>query len=65
MSKHRQRKIKERLDEKMRKSKICKYLLLLLMLCVCIGSVMGCSTKGQTTDTFTVGFDAEFPPYGY
>lgn len=50
----------------MKKSKICRYLLLLLMLCLCIGSIIGCSsTEKKTTNTFTVGFDAEFPPYGY
>lgn len=50
----------------MKKSKICRYVLLLLMLCLCVGSIAGCSNQGEKkSKLFTVGFDAEFPPYGY
>lgn len=46
---------------------IRKAVLLLAMLSVIVGMFTACSNKksddGRTT--FTVGFDAEFPPYGY
>lgn len=45
---------------------IRKAVLLLAMLSVIVGMFTACSNKksddGRTT--FTVGFDAEFPPYG-
>lgn len=41
-------------------------MLLLLILCLCVGSIAGCSNQGEKkAKLFTVGFDAEFPPYGY
>ena len=46
---------------------IRKAVLLLAMLSVIVGMFTACGNKksddGRTT--FTVGFDAEFPPYGY
>lgn len=30
-----------------------------------LGMLAGCGAKGKGGKTFTVGFDAEFPPYGY
>ncbi len=42
--------------------KISKILVLLLMMSVFAGTLISCSSKEET---FTVGFDAEFPPYGY
>ncbi|MEA4893748.1 MAG: ABC transporter substrate-binding protein, partial [Oscillospiraceae bacterium] len=49
---------------------------LLLAAALCFGLLSGCGTKteAESTDpsadpaertTFTVGFDASFPPYGY
>ena len=38
-----------------------------LMLCgvLAAGMLTGCGGKDGEGKTFTVGFDAEFPPYGY
>lgn len=47
---------------------------LILVLCLCVSLFAGCGDKKEATadagtdaerTTFTVGFDAEFPPYGY
>lgn len=46
-----------------------KLLTALLILSVMTGCFLGCSNSADNTskvdDTFIVGFDAEFPPYGY
>ena len=46
---------------------IRKAVLLLAVLSVVVGMFAACSTdkKEEGRTTFTVGFDAEFPPYGY
>lgn len=38
-----------------------------LVLCgaLAVGMLAGCGKKAEERTTFTVGFDAEFPPYGY
>ena len=38
-----------------------------LLLCgaLAAGMLTGCGGKEEEGKTFTVGFDAEFPPYGY
>jgi polar amino acid transport system substrate-binding protein len=41
-----------------------RFLAVLLMLSLVAGMITACGKK-ETTTTFTVGFDAEFPPYGY
>lgn len=38
-----------------------KKLLVLLMICLVLTSLVGCKKE----ESFTVGFDAEYPPYGY
>jgi len=40
---------------------------IVLMLCgaLAVGMLAGCGSKKEEGKTFTVGFDAEFPPYGY
>lgn len=45
----------------------CKWLMLLLALSMVIGTVTACSNDSVEEDRtkLTVGFDAEFPPYGY
>ena len=50
-----------------------KALAMILALCLCLAMLAGCGNNATTPDngeqtqtkTFTVGFDAEFPPYGY
>jgi len=45
-----------------------KVILLLAAISMLAGLLIGCSSQKQSTSerkTFTVGFDAEFPPYGY
>ncbi len=42
-----------------------KSLLLILALLLTLGLVAGCAGKKDQEQTFTVGFDAEFPPYGF
>lgn len=47
-----------------------KVIALLLMLSLMAGLLIGCGKNGQNEDlsdktTFTMGFDASFPPYGY
>lgn len=38
-----------------------------VLLCglLAVGMLVGCGSKEEEKKTFTVGFDAEFPPYGY
>ncbi len=49
-------------------NKTLKFIALSLVVLLCFG-LFGCSQQATTstpeTKTFTVGFDAEFPPYGY
>lgn len=50
------------------KKRILKGLMILLMLSFLAGGLAACTKKEekQVSDgTFTIGFDAEFPPYGY
>ncbi len=42
-----------------------KILAVALMAVLSLGVLAGCSKKEEARTTFTVGFDAEFPPYGY
>ncbi len=42
-----------------------KSLVLILALLLALGMVAGCAGNKGEEKTFTVGFDAEFPPYGY
>lgn len=42
-----------------------KTAVLILALLLVLGLVAGCADKKGEEKTFTVGFDAEFPPYGY
>ena len=41
-----------------------KIITLMLALCMAL-SIVACGSKEASRTTFTVGFDAEFPPYGY
>ncbi len=41
-----------------------KLITLALLGMLAVGTLTGCG-QGNSGDTFTVGFDAEFPPYGY
>ena len=41
-----------------------RVLVVLLAISMAAGVLTGCGSKGSDK-TFTVGFDAEFPPYGY
>ena len=41
-----------------------RVLVTLLAVSMAAGMLTGCGSKGSDK-TFTVGFDAEFPPYGY
>ena len=41
-----------------------RVLMALLAISMAAGVLTGCGSKGSEK-TFTVGFDAEFPPYGY
>ena len=43
--------------------KISKVLILMLIMSLLMGCLVSC--KKEDEDVFTVGFDAEFPPYGY
>ena len=50
--------------------KIKKTLITLLTLCLIMSTLIGCSSSNKTQSgkkrtKFTLGFDAEFPPYGY
>lgn len=51
------------------KSSMKKFFLVLLVLSVAAGTFVGCNSKKDSAqlkdNTFIVGFDAEFPPYGY
>ncbi len=38
---------------------------ILLVLVLVFGFLVGCGSTGKDDKKFTVGFDAEFPPYGY
>lgn len=54
--------------EKQMKRQILKALTVLLIISALTGGMAACGKKekAQMSDgTFTVGFDAEFPPYGY
>ena len=43
-----------------------KIIALLLVLLLCVSLLAACGeTKKEEAKTFTVGFDAEYPPYGY
>ena len=42
-----------------------KTAVLILALLLMLGLVAGCADNKGEDKTFTVGFDAEFPPYGY
>ena len=42
-----------------------KTAVLILALLLMLGLVVGCADNKGEDKTFTVGFDAEFPPYGY
>ena len=42
-----------------------KWLALLCVGAMSVGMLTGCGSTGSSADTFTVGFDANFPPYGY
>ena len=49
-------------------TQLLRKMLIVLLLCSFIaGTFTACSDKKQSDGktTFTVGFDAEFPPYGY
>ena len=49
-------------------SKTIKRMLLVLLVCSLItGTLTACGSKKKQSGitTFTVGFDAEYPPYGY
>lgn len=50
------------------KKGIVRILVVMLMTSLLTGGLAACNTKSEKTvsdGTFTVGFDAEFPPYGY
>jgi len=50
----------------MTKNRIAKLVMLLLLISMITGVMIGCDNKKPNSGTtFTVGFDAEFPPYGY
>ena len=42
-----------------------KKILTALIAVMAVTALAGCGSKGKSDKTFTVGFDAEFPPYGY
>lgn len=42
-----------------------KVLVLMLTAVMTMGLLAGCGSRSAEETTFTVGFDAEFPPYGY
>lgn len=42
-----------------------KVLVLMLTVVMVMGLLAGCGSQKEEENTFTVGFDAEFPPYGY
>lgn len=42
-----------------------KKILTALIAVMAVTALAGCGGKGKSDKTFTVGFDAEFPPYGY
>ena len=49
-------------------NKMIKHMFLVLLVCSLIaGTMTACGGKKKVSGitTFTVGFDAEFPPYGY
>ena len=46
------------------KSNVFRVLAVLLAMSMLMGMAVGCG-KTEDRTTFTVGFDAEFPPYGY
>ena len=38
----------------------------LMIVCAAVAAMCGCSQRSTLTDgKFVVGFDADFPPYGY
>jgi polar amino acid transport system substrate-binding protein len=42
-----------------------KIILVLMAFSLVVGMISSCGKKEEDKTTFTVGFDAEFPPYGY
>ncbi len=42
-----------------------KILAMAIVLCTVVSMLAGCGSKEEARKTLTVGFDAEFPPYGY
>lgn len=48
-----------------KKNSTTRSLLLLCSLVICLGVLAGGRTAQAEQKTFTMGFDAEFPPYGY
>ena len=50
-------------------STVKRLLVMMMLVSVLAGCLLGCTGKKQSSgtidDTFVVGFDAEFPPYGY
>ena len=52
----------------MKKNRLSKLLITFVLLSVIVTVVSGCGSRQDSKTertTFTVGFDAEFPPYGY
>lgn len=50
---------------KMKRNQIKKAILVLLAISLLAGLFTACGKKKGERETFVVGFDAEFPPYGY
>jgi His/Glu/Gln/Arg/opine family amino acid ABC transporter permease subunit len=52
-----------------KRGRLTRFIALLLVILMVVGMFVGAFTQmvsaKETGDTFTVGFDAEFPPYGY
>lgn len=42
-----------------------KVMAMMLVVAMAVTMLCGCGSKEEARKTFTVGFDAEFPPYGY
>ena len=49
----------------MRKRRQAAWIMMLIFLITCIVPLQVCAEKENDENTFIVGFDAEFPPYGY
>ena len=47
------------------KNSIKKLIACMLVMSFILGGLSGCSMESNTDDVLIVGFDAEFPPYGY